>query len=435
MIRSTLIFFLLSTSLWAKISIKGNIQNYANQTVFTYYYLNNTEILLSKSQTDANGNFEIDKKVDYQGVIKMFLPHAKYNAVFFVDNKEVDFQSSVENGMFTFSHFQDEMNQTYLNYQNADTYKAKRKAIEKILELYSSNENYYKQSTTELKSLDNSSGIHIDMYPFLSYYVNILENIIKYDPSNQVDSERVAREILTHLVNDNEFLEQSNLMNQMLNLYLSYEVNKFTTPEEQIAAIRVSIDKALDATVLETSRGQNVLVGFVNILKSYGLDYIAEEYIEKADALTCTITDDLKSTIKATESTKVGATFEDFKFTKAIQGKKSLYDIKSRYKLVIFWGSFCPHCQQERPILSAYYPELKEKGGELITFSIETNAQEYQNFIKGVPGYHDTDFLYWTSPIIFKYGIQGTPSMFLLDENNVIIAKGAKLDFVKDNIQ
>ena len=44
------------------------------------------------------------------------------------------------------------------------------------------------------------------------------------------------------------------------------------TSEAQVASLRPTIDHVLEETIIETNRGQNVLLGVINVLKSYGLD-------------------------------------------------------------------------------------------------------------------------------------------------------------------
>ncbi len=429
------IFLFVISNIYAATRISGTIKNYNNQSVYAFYYLNNVELLLGKTNTDEKGAFSISDEINYKGVVRLFLPEKKLSTNVFVKNEPIEFLAEIDQNSIKMTHFEDKLNETYRVYNGNEEFKLKRNALNNLLNIYNSSEPFYKQTQKELNHLNDKFGFNLNSYPFLKYYVDIEENYIKYDPKNQSDASRVSEAILQHLANDNEYLESSNLMNQMLNLYLTYQVNKYTSSEEQVAAIRPIIDRALDETIIETSRGQNVLVGFIDLLKGYGLDYIAEEYIDKAESLTCTINDNLQSTIQSAENTKMGAQFQNFSFTNSIEGKNSLYDIKSDYKLVVFWGSFCPHCQQERPLLKAFYKELKDKGGELITFSIETNPAEYKNFIAQIPGYHDADFLYWTSPVITQYGIQGTPTFFVLDKDNKIIGKGSKLELVKSYIK
>ncbi len=417
------------------ITIKGEIPNYLNKEVFVYYYLNNSEILLEKTETDNKGNFSVDSHKDFNGLVKLFFPQSKVSAKLFVKNKPVQFKGNIQGGKLDFTSINDRENEMYYVYSNSPEYKKKRDALNYVEKAYAPSDTFYNEIENEKKRLNREYDIDFSNYPFLQYYVKMEEDYLLYEPKDQKDANRVAQEILEHLVNDNDYLEKSYLMTQLINTYLSYNITNFNTSEEQIKALRSAIDKALDATIVETSRGQNVLVSVINILRGFGLDYMADEYVEKANALTCTITDQLKSTINSTENTKVGATFQNFEFNTPQKGFKSLYDIHSQYKIVVFWGSFCPHCKDEKPLLEAYYPEFKEKGGEIVAFAIETNEQEFKNFIKGLNWINDSDYLFWSSPVVQKYGVEGTPTIYVLDKDNKIIAKGAKLDLVKDKIQ
>jgi peroxiredoxin len=115
---------------------------------------------------------------------------------------------------------------------------------------------------------------------------------------------------------------------------------------------------------------------------------------------------------------------------KDVNGKSyRLSDFKAKYTLLVFWEPTCGHCMTEVPkIDSVYRAALKAKGVKLIGVRTDDPVETWQDFIKK----HKLDewlHLYDadnSSNYRGKYDIRTTPSVYLLDENKIIIGK--KLD-------
>lgn len=105
----------------------------------------------------------------------------------------------------------------------------------------------------------------------------------------------------------------------------------------------------------------------------------------------------------------------------------SLYDVKAKYTIVVFWDYSCGHCKKEIPALSEIYKsKLKAMGVEVYGVETDSGLKDWKKFIK------DND-LKWINVIeeddykraVVKkfYDIYKTPIIYLLDENKIIKAK------------
>jgi len=116
---------------------------------------------------------------------------------------------------------------------------------------------------------------------------------------------------------------------------------------------------------------------------------------------------------------------------------KSLYDIKSNKKIVVFWSSTCSHCESELPKLLEKYDKLKAQNIEVIGFSLDSNLEEYRKKASLYPWASDSEGKGWYSSYGETYNISATPTYFILDSNNKIIAKpnhvGDVIDYLKVN--
>lgn len=104
----------------------------------------------------------------------------------------------------------------------------------------------------------------------------------------------------------------------------------------------------------------------------------------------------------------------------------SLYGIKSKYTVVVFWDPTCGHCITEIPKLdSAWKASWKDKGVAMLGVRTDGTREEWTSFIRkhNMTGWiHAWDPEYTTNYRKF-YDVYATPVIYLLDERKKILAK------------
>ncbi|MCK5838898.1 MAG: TlpA family protein disulfide reductase [Bacteroidales bacterium] len=106
-----------------------------------------------------------------------------------------------------------------------------------------------------------------------------------------------------------------------------------------------------------------------------------------------------------------------------IDKNKKLYDLKSKKKLVVFWASWCPHCEET---LIALKENIKDIAPEIqiITYSLDYENNPWVAAMKGYPKkWINICDCNNSEKVPDKYSIYATPSLILLDEDNTIVAK------------
>lgn len=112
-----------------------------------------------------------------------------------------------------------------------------------------------------------------------------------------------------------------------------------------------------------------------------------------------------------------------FKNGSALKLPIHLSDIKTKYKLVIFGGSWCNQCRAEMIQLLPRYNNWKAKGVEVIFVSLDTDKKEFENFTAPFPFYSACDYKKWDTQAAKDYYVSSSPTIFLLDSNNKIIQR------------
>ena len=113
----------------------------------------------------------------------------------------------------------------------------------------------------------------------------------------------------------------------------------------------------------------------------------------------------------------------------------SLDDLKGKYVLIDFWGSWCGPCRQENPGLVELYHYYKQQsfkdgnGFEIVSIGIEKNPDRWKKAIASdemVWPYHildqNTNMKFFNSEIAQLYEIKQLPTKYLLNPEGVIVA-------------
>ncbi len=106
-------------------------------------------------------------------------------------------------------------------------------------------------------------------------------------------------------------------------------------------------------------------------------------------------------------------------------GPLILSEMKEPLIMVLFWASWCQHCNEMLPEIRKIYEQYKSKGFEVISISLDEDPKEYQKAIDS--GHYSwinySELKGWDCSIAYDFGIRATPTMILMDQNKRIIGK------------
>jgi thiol-disulfide isomerase/thioredoxin len=136
-----------------------------------------------------------------------------------------------------------------------------------------------------------------------------------------------------------------------------------------------------------------------------------------------------------------GEMSKDFSATLADGTAFKLSDIKGKYVLLDFWGSWCGPCRQENPSLVALYNKTQNKSYknagsfEIVSVAIETKEENWRKAIL-------SDGLTWkyqigemdrfSSPIATLYGVKEIPTKYFISPEGRILMVNPKIEEISD---
>ena len=171
----------------------------------------------------------------------------------------------------------------------------------------------------------------------------------------------------------------------------------------------------------------------INYLYDYSpdprLEYVAcslfeKYYIEKPQWMSDYDYSVLKWRYNNTKSNIIGMKGKDIVLPNQNGQEQSLYELKSKYKILVFWDSECEVCIEKVSHIQANYSELKSMGAEVFAVYTEAEYDQWKQYVAD----NELNWINVSDPETegtydVDYGTFKSPRMYLLDENNIIIAK------------
>ncbi len=128
-------------------------------------------------------------------------------------------------------------------------------------------------------------------------------------------------------------------------------------------------------------------------------------------------------------SIKVGEKAYDFYIYQPNIKRIKLSKVKSKYKLIVFWSIWCPHCIESLPKIAKICDSYTSEDFEVIAISIDDDEMLWQDYIKNLN-------LNWInirepynsdSKMLMMYDVQETPKMYLLSKDLTIVSRPATI--------
>ena len=411
LLQTTLL--LLSYIASAQFTVKvESPKDFSFNEAYLYTVNGSKDILIDKAEK-KNNTWQFQVKNSYLGFLKVYFPQANTSLNLVSENKNVDLKFLVKNNKVQQIDYYDEVNNIFYSIQD------QQKKREQILPALYQIQNFYKENSefgvalkNEVSNLNSDIVFDSEKHPFISYYFKTYQNFLqesagKKNPTND--------EIITFLNNTQNYLETSSLLKPILLVFLS-NTSRSSLGDE--------VDKLLNAVNVETPRGQTILSELIEIFNVYSIKDLKEKYLTEAKNLKCTINDRLANTIKSNANTEIGKIIPNNTFLNPVNTKvKSLHDVKADKKIIILWSSTCSHCEKEIGEMVLQYNKLKEKNIEVVGLSLDSDAKSYSDKVKMLPWINDTELKGWYSSYVDIYNVHATPTFYIVDAKNKIIAK------------
>ncbi|GFD78577.1 AhpC/TSA family protein [Tenacibaculum sp. Mcav3-52] len=301
----------------------------------------------------------------------------------------------------------DSLQASYIETKSKDTkkaYKKELKELEDVQEMYENkSEGMLVNSFIKASRRYNSSNPHDNVQDYLSATSENFFEYVDFKSDKLYNSS-----FLIDRINDYVF-------------YLNYSEDK-DVQQKLIKESITNVMKKISSDKLEKAVIDYLISALTEKRNGPAVDWMFAEYYDKLPAEDQDV--DFKKEKLDILLATVGRVAPDFSWKEGDKEYKlSTLNDGNKY-LLVFWSTGCPHCIKEIPELYKFMQTHKEVS--VVSFGIENEENEWDEFVKNLPGWHNAIGTHpeykFDNETVKKYNLLGTPSYFVLDKDKNIIA-------------
>lgn len=202
-----------------------------------------------------------------------------------------------------------------------------------------------------------------------------------------------------------------------LDRYVEHSENGFIEGVDIIMASAKKNDKVNDFTLtylldIFTAKGPPQLVAYVH-----------DNFSQNCDIPMKSDTKNLLNKLKLAAKGSAAPEMEINDINNKPVSMKST--LNGKLGMIYFWASTCPHCMEYSPKVFDIYQKYKSKGFEVYAVSLDN---DYSAWLKAIQDMklewvNVSELKGWKSSVIETYGLERTPSIFLVDKEGTILDK------------
>jgi len=134
----------------------------------------------------------------------------------------------------------------------------------------------------------------------------------------------------------------------------------------------------------------------------------------------------LSERAEAVKRTEIGKTAPEIILNNIEGEPTALSSLRGKVVLVNFWAGWCAPCRQKNPELKRVYNKYKHRNFQVFAVSIDRDRSSWTGAINtdGLSEWvHVSDLMFWQSPVLKLYNVEGIPASYLINKEGVILEK------------
>lgn len=395
-------------------------------------------VLIDSFKTD-NGKIVIqaEKNNFHNGLYRLTINERTW-IDFICDGNDVEIQTNNSNVAENLIVVKSESNKLFHQFIRLNkAYKTKSELLQLILARFPKDDEYYNSTKQRLQSLQNEYIEFVNItsqkepVSFIAAYIHSAQlPIIDTSIPIQQQIDYLKSHALDYVNFKNSLLIYSDLFTNKAIEYLTYFRNPQLPKELLEKEFMKAVDSLFNKAKVNQLVYQHIAEYLIDGFKKFGfdkiIDYIVENYVIKDDlCLDAKTENSIQRRIDQSKKLSIGTAAPNIK-TQDINGNIiNLSEIKSDKTLLIFYASWCPHCQTILPEINSVYKNQNNKKMEVVAISLDEKKDDWLKFVKdnNLNWVNTSDGKGWDGKAASDYFIYATPTMFLLDKDKKIIAK------------
>ena len=426
----------------AQNTIAGNFKSIKGQTIYLVGYRGAEVYSIDSSRLDAQGNFEL-RYTDANLGMGYLLTSDDSPYMVVLEKGKVQLSGQTPADASSVVVNSGEQNKLFVQYSIEHSKREQALSAWGYLKnLYGSDTLFKNQViskldiTNEINRLNKADNDFLKSIPtgsFMSWYLPVRKLISDVQALVKYRSQEVPATIkaFRNINYAHPQLYSSGLFSDILESQFWLLQNSGLEQAEMVKEMNMSVDYIL-ASVGKDDKLYNEFTKYLfqYFEKNSLFDASAHLALKALNQKEVNLNNSFAFKLESYRKMKVGNTAPEIEFKgdviinrDIVNNIKRLSDIKAKYKLVVFGGSWCPQCKQETMQLIMRYNKWKVKEVQVVMVSLDTDKKALEEFASDFPYTLVCDYKKWETQAAKDYYVSSSPTIFLLDSNNTIILR------------
>jgi thiol-disulfide isomerase/thioredoxin len=403
-------------------------------------------IKVDSAGQNKRGEYEytFEKNAGHRGIYRLTITSTKW-IDFVNDGEDVKISTDANDISDSVKVLSSESNKLYYAFIKLNRqYKVKTDLLQIVLAKYPKDDDYYTTSLIKLaktqKEYQNFVNGASQKNPksFIARYVRSVQLPVM-DMGLPIEKQLVY--LKAHTLdrvdfNDDDLIYSDAFTSKSIE-YLTLFRNPQLKKEQLEGEFMVAVDTILGRAKVNAIVYQHVTEYFIDGFKKFGfdevIDYIVDNYVIKDDiCLDEKLKNSIQRRMDQARIFKIGAVVPGIVIPDSTGRDVDLGRIGGDKTLIVFYASWCPHCQEMLPKLNEIYSGSVKGGMKVLAISIDTSRSDWLGFVqKNKLGWINvSDLKGWYGKAAQDFYLYATPTMFLVNGKREIIAKPTSVEEV-----
>lgn len=307
---------------------------------------------------------------------------------------------------------------------------------------YPSEDRFYRRVERQHRRIQNQRLNYIDnlvnnnsetIFASIAYFLKPLRIS---SPNNTGQLDEIKQDFFKEGIFDDPILLHTDLIPKKIIRYLSlYTAGEYGDSDDKQEDMIVAVDNIMEHAMAREEIFYFVTEYLINGFESMDMELVSEHISRKYLLGDICFEEDIRrgpDSLSSIEEIEEGSRVPDFSFTSADGRLVDLHGIDAKYTLILFWGSWCPHCRDIMDDLYGLYMDYNNKSDnflEIVAIGIEDDEQAWLDYIEkgGYDWINYSSLQRWDCPVARDFGLHGTPTMILLDNDKRFLQEPARV--------
>jgi len=259
-----------------------------------------------------------------------------------------------------------------------------------------------------------------------SYLIPSYKHYLKDKENEPYPSEKLF--YLYHFFDNIDFSDARLLNTRIIYTAISDYMSTFAKPAKT-AVYRDIIDRVMGMAKSNEAVYQycvNLFIqAFENSIWEDVFVYVIDNYYLNSYVYNPQQGEYYKKKVATIKSLRLGNKIPNIVLPDTSRNDVSLYSVKAKAKMLLIYSSDCSHCKEMMPDLQEIYEAYHRDGFEIYAIAIDDSSDVWMSEIRKEKynWVSVSDLKGLLSPVLDQYNVWMTPTMIMLDKNNIIVNK------------